>query len=133
MPVTAAINYKPLRLQHHASSDIIMAADIITLMLQISAEAEQRAAEEAARLEAERIKAEATAARYERKQKAIQEKLARKAEESERIHEAKEALRVKLRAMEGKLLKGEARGGLLEVTRKKEAEIAKREQELERR
>lgn len=39
----------------------------------------------------------------------------------------------KLRAMEGKILKGEERGGLLEVTRKKEEEIHKREAELERR
>jgi hypothetical protein len=38
-----------------------------------------------------------------------------------------------VQAMEGKLLKGEERGGLLEVTRKKEEEIRRREEELARR
>lgn len=45
----------------------------------------------------------------------------------------KEALVKKLKAMEGKILKGDARGGLAEVTRKKEEELRKREQDLERR
>ena len=45
----------------------------------------------------------------------------------------KEALAKKLKAMEGKILKGEARGGLAEVTKKKEAELQKREEELEKR
>jgi kinesin family protein 3/17 len=35
--------------------------------------------------------------------------------------------------MEGKILKGEARGGLVQVTRKKEEQLARREQELQRR
>lgn len=35
--------------------------------------------------------------------------------------------------MEGKILKGEARGGLVEVTRRKEEQLARREQELQRR
>lgn len=39
----------------------------------------------------------------------------------------------RLRAMEGKILKGEARGGLIEVTRRKEEQLARREQELQRR
>jgi hypothetical protein len=42
-------------------------------------------------------------------------------------------LQARLLAMEGKLLKGEARGGLVEVTRKKEEQLARREQELHRR
>jgi kinesin family protein 3/17 len=35
--------------------------------------------------------------------------------------------------MEGKLLKGEARGGLLELTQRKEEEIKRREVELAKR
>ncbi len=62
-----------------------------------------------------------------------QERLARTAQESDKQRAAKEALAAKLRAMEGKILKGEQMGGLIEVTRKKEEEIARREQELERR
>lgn len=39
----------------------------------------------------------------------------------------------KLRAMEGKLIKGEAKGGLLALTQAKEQEIARREAELAKR
>jgi hypothetical protein len=42
-------------------------------------------------------------------------------------------VQARLRAMEGKILKGEARGGLVQVTRKKEEQLARREQELQRR
>jgi len=101
--------------------------------LQIRHEAAAQAAAQAAQLEAERQRALAEAAKYERKQKQLDEKLAAKALEGEQLAAAKEALRARLRAMEGKLIKGEARGGLLEVTRKKEEEIARREAELARR
>lgn len=49
------------------------------------------------------------------------------------VRAEKDALAKKLKAMEGKILKGEARGGLVEVTRKKEAELKRKEEELERR
>jgi hypothetical protein len=39
----------------------------------------------------------------------------------------------KLKAMESKILKGDAAGGLAEVTKKKEEELKKKEKELERR
>jgi hypothetical protein len=48
-------------------------------------------------------------------------------------HLAVTLLQARLRAMEGKILKGEARGGLVQVTRKKEEQLARREQELQRR
>jgi hypothetical protein len=39
----------------------------------------------------------------------------------------------RLHAMEGKILKGAARGGLVELTRLKEEQLQRREQELQRR
>lgn len=49
------------------------------------------------------------------------------------IRAEKEVLTKKLKAMESKILKGDAAGGLAEVTKKKEEELKKKEQELERR
>ena len=63
----------------------------------------------------------------------MQERLAAQQQEAQAVAAAKEGLRAKLRAMEGKLIKGESQGGLLKVTERKEAEIAKREKELARR
>jgi len=61
---------------------------------QIAADAEAKAAAEAARLEAAAKAAEAEAARYERKQKQVQEKIAKAAEASEQLHQQKEELAV---------------------------------------
>ncbi len=49
------------------------------------------------------------------------------------IRAEKDALAKKLKAMESKILKGDAAGGLAEITRKKEEELKRKEQELERR
>lgn len=43
------------------------------------------------------------------------------------------ALQARLRAMEGKILKGAARGGLVELTKMKEHQLKRREEELQRR
>ncbi|GBF99862.1 kinesin-ii motor subunit [Raphidocelis subcapitata] len=100
---------------------------------QIRREAAAQAAAQAAAVEADRRRAAEEAAKYERKQRQLEERLAAKAVEGEQLAAAKEALRARLRAMEGKIIKGEARGGLLEVTRRKEEEIARREAQLARR
>jgi len=42
-------------------------------------------------------------------------------------------MQARLHAMEGKILKGAARGGLVELTRLKEEQLKKREEELQRR
>jgi hypothetical protein len=42
-------------------------------------------------------------------------------------------LQARLHAMEGKILKGAARGGLVELTRLKEEQLKRREVELQRR
>mmetsp|Transcript_30217 Transcript_30217/g.77012 ORF Transcript_30217/g.77012 Transcript_30217/m.77012 type:complete len:779 (-) Transcript_30217:292-2628(-) len=102
-------------------------------MARLKEEAGEKARAEAHRLEEERRQAEEEANKMARKQAKIQEETAKKAEDAERIRAEKDALAKKLKAMEGKILKGEARGGLVEVTRKKEAELRKREEELERR
>ena len=49
------------------------------------------------------------------------------------IRAEKDALAKKLKAMESKILKGDAAGGLAEVTRKKEEELRKKEEDLEKR
>ncbi|WIA12242.1 hypothetical protein OEZ85_012308 [Tetradesmus obliquus] len=102
-------------------------------LAQVAAETEAKAAAEAARLEAAAKAAEQDAVRYERKQRQLQEKLAKAAQEGEQLAQQKAELAARLRAMEGKILKGEARGGLVQVTRKKEEQLARREQELQRR
>ena len=65
-----------------------------SLLLQIAADVEARAAAEAQRLEAERLKAQEAAAKYSRKQKVIQEKIAKTAEEAEKSRWEKEVLQV---------------------------------------
>ncbi|GFH06490.1 kinesin-like protein [Haematococcus lacustris] len=89
--------------------------------------------DKAQRMEEERRVAEEEAAKMARKQAKIQQEAARTAEDADKIRLEKEALAKKLKAMESKILKGEARGGLVEVTRKKEAELRKREEELDKR
>lgn len=49
------------------------------------------------------------------------------------IRAEKEALAKKLKQMESKIIKGEAKGGLEKVTKKKEKELRKKEEELEAR
>lgn len=100
---------------------------------QLKAEAEAKARAEADKLQKTKEKALAEAAKIEKKKKQIEQKVAKGSEEAERIRAEKEALAKKLKAMEGKILKGEAAGGLAEVTKKKEAEIKKKESELEKR
>mmetsp|Transcript_12810 Transcript_12810/g.33988 ORF Transcript_12810/g.33988 Transcript_12810/m.33988 type:complete len:804 (+) Transcript_12810:279-2690(+) len=102
-------------------------------MAKLKEEAAIKAKEEAMRMEEERQKHASDAEKMKRKQAKIHEEAVRKQEDAEKIRLEKEALAKKLKAMEGKILKGEARGGLAEVTRKKEAELKKREEELERR
>nr|AEG74528.1 kinesin-2 motor subunit FLA8 [Dunaliella salina] len=102
-------------------------------MAKLKEEAAIKAKEEAQRMEEERQKHASDAEKMKRKQAKIHEEAVRKQEDAEKIRLEKEALAKKLKAMEGKILKGEARGGLAEVTRKKEAELKKREEELERR
>lgn len=62
--------------------------------LQVAAEIEARAAAEAVRLEEEARKAQEAAAKYSRQQKAMEEKIAKTAEEAQRQKEEKEALQV---------------------------------------
>ncbi|GFH07226.1 kinesin-like protein, partial [Haematococcus lacustris] len=95
--------------------------------------AAEKARHQAQRMEEERRVAEEEAAKMARKQAKIQQEAARTAEDADKIRLEKEALAKKLKAMESKILKGEARGGLVEVTRKKEAELRKREEELDKR
>lgn len=52
---------------------------------------------------------------------------------SVQVRAEKEALSKKLKQMESKIMKGEARGGLEHVTKKKEEELRRKEEELERR
>lgn len=75
--------------------------------LQIRREAAARVQEEEARQEAERQRLAREAARIERKKAKMEAALAAKAEDAERARAEKEALLKKLRAMEGKILKGE--------------------------
>eukprot|EP00201_Polytomella_parva_P015707 CAMPEP_0175058252 /NCGR_PEP_ID=MMETSP0052_2-20121109/11744_1 /TAXON_ID=51329 ORGANISM="Polytomella parva, Strain SAG 63-3" /NCGR_SAMPLE_ID=MMETSP0052_2 /ASSEMBLY_ACC=CAM_ASM_000194 /LENGTH=731 /DNA_ID=CAMNT_0016323611 /DNA_START=71 /DNA_END=2263 /DNA_ORIENTATION=+ len=100
---------------------------------QVKREAAERAKQEAARLESERLRMEEEAAKIQRKQKKIQDEMAKRAQDAEQIRAEKEALAKRLKAMESKILKGDERGGLAEVTKKKEAELKRREEELERR
>ena len=71
----------------------------------IRREAAAKVEEQAAALEAERARALADAERYGRKQRQLQERRAAKALEGEQLAAAKEALRARLEAMEGKIIK----------------------------
>jgi ADP-dependent phosphofructokinase/glucokinase len=64
------------------------------LRLQVAAETEAKASAEAAMLEAAAKAAEQDAARYERKQKQLQEKLAKAAQEGEQLAQQKAELAV---------------------------------------
>ncbi|MEW5311561.1 MAG: hypothetical protein WDW38_003270 [Sanguina aurantia] len=100
---------------------------------QLANEAGEKARAEAVRLEAENKKLEEEAVKIQRRAAKVQQDIVKKSADAEQIRMEKEALVKKLKAMEGKILKGDARGGLAEVTRKKEEELRKREQDLERR
>ncbi|GLI58618.1 hypothetical protein VaNZ11_000353 [Volvox africanus] len=99
----------------------------------VKEEAAAKAKAEADRLAEEKRKAEEEAVKMQRKQQKIKEEMEKKSQDAEQIRAEKEALAKKLKAMESKILKGDAAGGLAEVTKKKEEELRKKEQELERR
>ncbi|EFJ51094.1 kinesin-like protein [Volvox carteri f. nagariensis] len=99
----------------------------------VKEEAAAKAKAEADRLAEEKRRAEEEAAKMQRKQQKIKEEMEKKSHDAEQIRAEKEALAKKLKAMESKILKGDAAGGLAEVTKKKEEELKKKEQELERR
>ena len=49
------------------------------------------------------------------------------------VRAEKDALAKKLKSMESKIMKGESKGGLDKVTKKKEEELRRKEEELEKR
>jgi len=67
---------------------------VLSLISQIAAEVERKAAAESARLEEAAKAAEADAARYESKQKQLQQKLVKVAEEREQLQQQKQELAV---------------------------------------
>mmetsp|Transcript_17939 Transcript_17939/g.53743 ORF Transcript_17939/g.53743 Transcript_17939/m.53743 type:complete len:766 (-) Transcript_17939:710-3007(-) len=93
---------------------------------QVRLEAEKKA-------KAEQKKAEEEQAKIAKRQAKIKAEMAKTGEEAERVRAEKEALAKKLKQMEGKIMKGEARGGLEQVTKKKEEELRRKEEELAKR
>ena len=86
----------------------------------------KKEAEEKARAEAQRIAEEE--AKIKKKQAKMQQEFDKNTEEAEKVRGEKEALARKLKSMESKIIKGESKGGLEKVTKKKEEELRKKEE-----
>ncbi|PNH06269.1 Kinesin-II subunit [Tetrabaena socialis] len=98
----------------------------------IKEEASAKAKVEEARLREEKKKIEEKTAEMQRKQQKLKADVEKKSLDAEQIRAEKESLAKKLKAMESKILKGDAAGGLAEITKKKEEELKKKEHDLER-
>ncbi|KAG1658518.1 hypothetical protein FOA52_009861 [Chlamydomonas sp. UWO 241] len=94
-------------------------------------EAVRREAGEKAKIEHK--KAQDEQAKIEKRKAKMQAEMAKTGEEAERVRVEKEALAKKLAKMESQVMKGEARGGLENLTKKKEEQLRRKEEELERR
>eukprot|EP00803_Ostreobium_quekettii_P010000 evm.model.scf_2563.1 EVM.evm.TU.scf_2563.1 scf_2563:6943-10036(-) len=100
---------------------------------QIEEEAAQMAAEELRRLQTERQTALVEKEEIAKSVMKQKESVEKEKEMAMKVKEEKDALLKKLKAMESKILRGEAKGGLLEVAQQKEEDLKSKEELLRKR